>query len=251
MVAASNGAASSASVSNDSCPRWLAPFSCSSRAGLIWCQAPSGAHDKICNTVRQLQVCWCGAPSLTRGWACRLQLLLVLASAVILGTESHGTHDHILLYKFETSPNLEGQGPCIYILQEQDGLVISPDSQGYDGGIRTLIHTGLPLTDSDSTNSQRTIDSLCSLGTEIVENTASHLSHCCALRSCCTATGVFAEPFPSNSCFCCFHSSWVNMPHCVYSYVCAYIYIYTKLDVRKRNNLEKTGKLHHENTLYH
>jgi hypothetical protein len=33
--------------------------------------------------------------SLTRGWVCRLQLLLVLASAVILRFESRGTHDHI------------------------------------------------------------------------------------------------------------------------------------------------------------
>jgi hypothetical protein len=30
-------------------------------------------------------------------WVCRLQLLLILASAVILGSESSGTHDHILL----------------------------------------------------------------------------------------------------------------------------------------------------------
>jgi hypothetical protein len=35
--------------------------------------------------------------SLMRGWVCRLQLLLVLASAVILRSESRGTHDHILL----------------------------------------------------------------------------------------------------------------------------------------------------------
>jgi hypothetical protein len=34
---------------------------------------------------------------LTRGRVCRLQLLLVLASAVILGFESRGTRDHILL----------------------------------------------------------------------------------------------------------------------------------------------------------
>jgi hypothetical protein len=81
------------------------------------------------------------------------------------------------------------------------------DSQGYDVGIRTLIHTDLQLTDSDSTNSQRTIDSLCSLGTDLVENTAYQLSHCCVLRSCCIATGVFAEPFPSNSCLCWLHSS--------------------------------------------
>jgi hypothetical protein len=37
-------------------------------------------------------------PSLTRGRVCRLQLLLLaLASAVILGPETRGTRDHILL----------------------------------------------------------------------------------------------------------------------------------------------------------
>jgi hypothetical protein len=35
--------------------------------------------------------------SLTRRWICRLQLQLVLASAVILRYESRETHDHILL----------------------------------------------------------------------------------------------------------------------------------------------------------
>jgi hypothetical protein len=35
--------------------------------------------------------------SLTIGWVCRLQLLMALARAVILGYESRGTHDHILL----------------------------------------------------------------------------------------------------------------------------------------------------------
>jgi hypothetical protein len=56
----------------------------------------SGAYDKIFITVRHLRVCWCGTLFLTRGRICRLQLLLVLASAVIFGSESHGTHDHIL-----------------------------------------------------------------------------------------------------------------------------------------------------------
>jgi hypothetical protein len=36
--------------------------------------------------------------SLTRAWVCRSQLLLILASAVILGSESRGTRDHILLF---------------------------------------------------------------------------------------------------------------------------------------------------------
>jgi hypothetical protein len=58
---------------------------------------PSGAYDQIYIIVRQLRVCWCGALSLTRGWVWRLQVLLALASAAILGSESRGTRDHILL----------------------------------------------------------------------------------------------------------------------------------------------------------
>jgi hypothetical protein len=57
----------------------------------------SGAYDQIFITVRQLRVCWCGALSLTRGRVCRLQLLLALTSAVILGFEWLGTRDRILL----------------------------------------------------------------------------------------------------------------------------------------------------------
>jgi hypothetical protein len=58
---------------------------------------PSEAYDQIFVTVRQLRVCCCGALSVTRERVCRLQLLLALASAVILGPESRGTRDHILL----------------------------------------------------------------------------------------------------------------------------------------------------------
>jgi hypothetical protein len=39
------------------------------------------------------------ALSLTRGQFYRLQLLLILASAVILGSESRQIRDHILLYQ--------------------------------------------------------------------------------------------------------------------------------------------------------
>jgi hypothetical protein len=51
------------------------------------------------------------ASTLTSGWVCRLQLLLVLISAVILRSESRGTHDHILLSQIRDSPNLQGQVP--------------------------------------------------------------------------------------------------------------------------------------------
>jgi hypothetical protein len=39
-----------------------------------------------------------------RGRVCHLQLLLVLASAVIFGSESSGTRDHILLSQIRDFP---------------------------------------------------------------------------------------------------------------------------------------------------
>jgi hypothetical protein len=62
--------------------------------------------------------------SLTRRLVCHLQLFLAPASAFILGSESRGTRDHILL--------------C----QIRDFLfVCSYDSQSYGGGIRRRLHT--------------------------------------------------------------------------------------------------------------
>jgi hypothetical protein len=65
---------------------------------------PSGAYDQIFITVSQLRVCWYGALSLTRGRVCRLKLLLALAIAVILGSESLGTRGHILLFQIREFP---------------------------------------------------------------------------------------------------------------------------------------------------
>jgi hypothetical protein len=64
----------------------------------------SEAYDQIVITVRQLPVCWSGALSLTRGRASRVQLLLVLASAVILESVSLGTQDHIVLSQIRDFP---------------------------------------------------------------------------------------------------------------------------------------------------
>jgi hypothetical protein len=68
-----------------------------SRSVFLGTKDPSGAYDKIFTIVRRFRVCWCGALSLTGGRVCRLQLLLVLVSAVIFGSESLGIRDHILL----------------------------------------------------------------------------------------------------------------------------------------------------------
>jgi hypothetical protein len=51
------------------------------------------------------------AYSVTRGWVCRSQFLLVLTSAVTLRSESRGTHDHNLQSQIRDSRNLDGQVP--------------------------------------------------------------------------------------------------------------------------------------------
>jgi hypothetical protein len=67
---------------------------------------PSGAYDHFVITVRQLRVCKYGALSLARGWVCRLQLLLGLASTIIFGSDSCETRDHILQSQIRDLPFL-------------------------------------------------------------------------------------------------------------------------------------------------
>jgi hypothetical protein len=84
--------------------------------------------------------------SLTRGWVCHLQLLLVLDSVVILRSESYGTHYHILLLHIRDCHNLEGDAPLfisrrnrvtrLYPKALGSLSVVSYDSQDYGGGVR-------------------------------------------------------------------------------------------------------------------
>jgi hypothetical protein len=92
----------------------------------------------------------CVTSSLTNGWVCRLKLLLVLASAVILRSESRGIHDHILLSQIPDCLNLEGEVPVFISLRKRmvqlqpqalGFLFVFYDSQGYGGGIRPCLHT--------------------------------------------------------------------------------------------------------------
>jgi hypothetical protein len=65
----------------------------------------------------QLNTCGCSpyvTSTLTRGWVCRLQLLLVLASAVILRSEFRGIHNHVLQSQFRDSPTWRTRSPYLY-----------------------------------------------------------------------------------------------------------------------------------------
>jgi hypothetical protein len=137
LVTASNVVASSASESNSSCCRWLGTFSCSSRVKFevmlrptdsrpVWLGAghPSGAHNQIYTTVGHMRVCWCEAPSLTRGYICNLllQLLLDLARAVTLVCKPHDINwpPHLRF------PKLGGPGPRIYIARGAEWPIYIP-----------------------------------------------------------------------------------------------------------------------------
>jgi hypothetical protein len=114
----------SAELTTDSLSLILRPTV--SRPVYLGMKHASRAYDHIFITVKQLQVCWSGALSLARGRVCRLELLLALASAVILGSKSLGTQTIFYCLKIETSL-----------------FVVSYDSQGYGGGVRPCLHTGV------------------------------------------------------------------------------------------------------------
>jgi hypothetical protein len=74
---------------------------------------------------------------------------VALAVTVILGSESRGNDDHILLSQIRDSPNLEGQVTVfisprnmvakLYPQALGSLFVASYDSQGYGGGMRTRL----------------------------------------------------------------------------------------------------------------
>jgi hypothetical protein len=74
---------------------------------------------------RQLRIWLCGAPSLTRSRICSFQFLRGIASADFLKSESHGTHENILLSLFLRLLQPGGPISCIYFPQEQGSPVIS------------------------------------------------------------------------------------------------------------------------------
>jgi hypothetical protein len=86
-------------------------------------------------------------------YGCCLQFLLTFDSAVTLGSEPRGTHDHSLLSRIRHSPKLEGQVPLFMsprnrvaqlYLQALDSIfVASYYSRCYGGDIRTRLQAGM------------------------------------------------------------------------------------------------------------
>jgi hypothetical protein len=68
--------------------------------------------------------------SLTRGSVCHLQFLLALTSAITVGSESRGTHDHSLLSQTRDSPNLEDQ-VSVFISPQWQGAPVIPPGSGF------------------------------------------------------------------------------------------------------------------------
>jgi hypothetical protein len=97
---------------------------CKSKSKLYYDRQSVGQSVLVSGT--HLWVGYLVAPSLTRELVCNLLLLLVLVSAVPLGSESRGTEGHILLSQFLRDPQPGGPGPRIYIPQQQGGPDIPP-----------------------------------------------------------------------------------------------------------------------------
>jgi hypothetical protein len=77
----------------------------------------SGVQDRIFLIVRHLRFFLCGTLSMTRGRVCRLQVLLAVANAVILGSESCGIHSHVILSQIRDTPTWRARSR-IYVPKE-------------------------------------------------------------------------------------------------------------------------------------
>jgi hypothetical protein len=65
-------------------------------------------------------------------WGCTLQLLLVLARAVFLGSESGGTHSSISFYQFWDYPDLENE-VLVFISSRNRAAQLCPQAQVWVG----------------------------------------------------------------------------------------------------------------------
>jgi hypothetical protein len=140
-----------------------------------WCQAPIwGLRPDFCYCQTVAGLLMWGALSDDRTGL----PFTIAASIIILGSESSGTRDHILLSQIRDSPNLEVQVP-IFISPRNRVAQLYPQalgslfaasysSQGYGGGIRTRLHVWSLLNQNQS-QSQTYVMTDGSVGQSVLE----------------------------------------------------------------------------------
>jgi hypothetical protein len=109
--------------------------------------ATSPLRPTTSNFIFQLNTCDnspCVTSFLTRELDCLLQLLLALVSAVILRSESHGTHYHILLSQVRDFPKPEGQVP-VFISPRNRVARLYPRALGFSP-LLSLLQTVVLVT---------------------------------------------------------------------------------------------------------
>jgi hypothetical protein len=121
-------------------------------ASLSWCQAPFWAPTPDFCYCQTLAGFLYGAPSLSRGWICRLQRCWPSPAQSFSGPSPAGLTTIFLLPPIRDSPNLEGQVPVFISPRNRVAqlfpqalgslFVASRHSEGYGGGIGTRLHTG-------------------------------------------------------------------------------------------------------------
>jgi hypothetical protein len=97
---------------------YLLPTLIYSRFTTLPAVVSSQSQSNITNDSQSASLSWCQAPI----WDPRP----IIPFSVFLRSESHGTHEHILLSLLLRLPQLGGLGSCIYFPQEQGSPVISP-----------------------------------------------------------------------------------------------------------------------------
>jgi hypothetical protein len=195
-----------------------------SRPLCLGVETPSEDQDQIFITVTYLRVCWCGAPPLTRGRICRLQLLLVLAIAVILGSESRGNMTTFYSLRFETHPTSRCRSPYLrppgtsWSSCTARHCVTCPSSP-------TIRRAPVEVIEPASTRGlagKGSLFLLHSLGTDRTENNSksscmivciSVAAFAWQLLSYCLTTGVFKVPLPMNNCLFWLHNCGVQQTY--------------------------------------